>query len=292
VFIFYSNFKLNEMSMDNNNAPFEITTWYDTWNELGWNNLVNKIVPLQYATRYNLAFGNLTANPSGGYTVVMPGPYSDKVKAQIVSQAPGAIIYSSLTDPLIPEAVQDNNQYNNRSTKNIASWLIANGYRGVSIDAESTGMSAVCDFVQQLSPVFRSNGLGIAVSVPWPGNGPTALYGSNAVQVFNEFVDKIELQDYSSPQGTPTDAPVWLQAGINPALLQGGVSTEIGAYTTPLPDVQAWTKYAMQAGLGGMFSWRLDNDHTNGEEDDQPTFTGAKMVYDTVNNIPVAAVLE
>ena len=277
--------------MDNNKAPFEITTWYDTWNVLGLDNLKNKIVPLKYATRYNLAFGNLTVNLSGGYTVEMPGPYTDAVKAQIAQQAPGAIIYSSLTDPLIPEAVQDNKQFNNRSTKNIANWLVANKYRGVSIDAESTGMGSICDFVQQLSPVFRAAGLGIAVSVPWPDRGPAYLYGGNAVQVFNEFVDKIELQDYSS-QGTPYDAQIWLKAGINPQLLQGGVSTEIGPYTTPLPDVRTWTKYAVQAGLGGMFSWRLDNDHTNGGEDDQPTFTGAKMIYDTVYNIPVAAVQE
>ncbi|AEV99574.1 hypothetical protein A4D02_27425 [Niastella koreensis] len=277
--------------MNDNNAPFEITTWYDTWNELGLNNLINGIVPLKYATRYNLAFGNLTANTSGGYTVEMPGPYTDAVKGQIAMQAPGAIIFSSLTDPLIPEAVQDNNQYNNRSSKYIASWLVANKYRGISIDAESSGMSAVCDFVQQLSPVFKPAGLGIAVSVPWPDQGPSGLYGNNAVAVFNEYVDKIELQDYSA-QGTPADAQIWLNAGINPRLLQGGVSTEIGQYTTSLPDVQAWTQYAMNAGLGGMFSWRLDNDHTNGEEDDQPTFTGAKMIYDTVYNIPVAAVLE
>ena len=275
--------------MNNNNTPFEITTWYDTWNQLGLNNLINKLVPLKYATRYNLAFGNLAVIPSGGYTVVMPGPYTDAVKAQITLQAPGAIIYASLTDPCIPEAVQDNNQYGNRSTKNIVSWLVTNGYRGVSIDAESSGMSSICDFVQQLSPAFKAAGLGIAVSVPWPGNGPASLYGSNAVQVFNACVDKIELQDYSS-ESTPADAQVWLNAGINPLLLQGGVSTENGNVTTPLPDVRAWTKYAMQAGLGGMFSWRMDNDHTKGGEDDQPTFTGAKMIYDTVHNIPVAAV--
>jgi hypothetical protein len=36
--------------------------------------------------------------------------------------------------------------------------------------------------------------------------------------------------------------------------------------------------------LRGMFGWRLDNDHglQGQEEDVEPTFTGAKAIYDTV----------
>lgn len=65
----------------------------------------------------------------------------------------------------------------------------------------------------------------------------------------------------------------------------GGASTENGGAQTSLQDTQSWTEYAVQNGLGGMFSWRLDNDHgTQGEEEDfDPTFTGAKTIYDTVN---------
>ena len=269
--------------MENNTTlQFEMATWYDTWNQKGLDNLKNKIVPLKYATRYNLAFGNLAVIPSGGYTIIMPGPFTDAVKDQISSQAPGAKIYSSLTDPCIKETVQDNNQYANRSTKNIVNWLQTKGYNGISIDAESSGMSYVCEFVHQLSPVFKAAGLGIAVSVPWPGSGPTSLYGANAVQIFNAYVDVIELQDYSS-SGTPNDAQVWLDAGITPQLLEGGVSTENGPYQTPLQAVKDWTNYALKNGLRGMFSWRLDNDHTKNGEDDGPTFTGAKTIYDTVN---------
>jgi hypothetical protein len=40
------------------------------------------------------------------------------------------------------------------------------------------------------------------ISVPWPGNGPVFLYGENAVAAFNQYVDALELQDYSS-SGTP-----------------------------------------------------------------------------------------
>jgi hypothetical protein len=44
---------------------FEIATWYDTWNQLGLDNLVNQTVPLGYATRYNLAFGQLSTPQPG-----------------------------------------------------------------------------------------------------------------------------------------------------------------------------------------------------------------------------------
>lgn len=264
---------------------FEIATWYDTWNATGLQNLASGIVPLNYATRYNLAFGQLSADPSGGYTVDMTGQYADQVKQQILARAPGVRIYAGLGSTGIAETVADNARNDNRSTANIVAWLQANGYSGISIDAEDFGaMQLVPQFVTQLGPSFRAAGLGIAVSVPWPGNGPTGLYGENAVQAFNDNVDVFELQDYSS-SGTPDDAPVWVVAGIPANKLMGGVATENGNAQTSLADTQAWTQYAMQNGLQGMFSWRLDNDHgTQGEDEDvDPTFTGAKTLYDTVN---------
>lgn len=264
-------------------SSFEIATWYDTWNQLGLANLTNKLVPLNYATRYNLAFGQLVASATGAYTVDMTGAYADAVKQQIVSHAPGVTIYAGLGDTGIAEAVLDNQKNGNRSTASIINWLLANGYQGICIDAEGVGMSSVATFVTQLGPSFKAKGLGIAVSAPWPGNGPTNLYGPTAVSAFNAHVDAIELQDYSS-MNTPQDVPVWIRAGINAGILMGGVCTENSGVQTSLADTQSWTQYAMQNGLRGMFSWRLDNDHgSNGtNEDDGPTFTGAQTIYNTV----------
>ncbi|HVZ39677.1 MAG TPA: hypothetical protein VHI13_10405 [Candidatus Kapabacteria bacterium] len=265
---------------------FEIVTWYDTWNQTGLQNLQNKIVPLNYATRYNLAFGQLSAATQGGYTVDMTGQYADDVKSQILAQAPGVVIYAGLGSTGIVETVRDNNQHQNRSTANIVSWLQTNGYSGISIDAEDFGvMQSVPELVTQLGPSFRAAGLGIAVSVPWPGTGPEGLYGTNAVTAFNANVNALELQDYSS-SGTPDDVPVWISAGVNADLLMGGACTENGNYQTSLPDTQSWTQYALEKGLGGMFSWRLDNDHGQDgtEEDVDPTFTGAQTIYNTVQS--------
>jgi hypothetical protein len=267
---------------------FEIATWYDTWNQLGLDNLANRTVPLNYATRYNLAFGQLSGSAEAGYTPEMTGQFADAVKEQILSQAPGAVIFVGLGDTGIADAVQDNNQNDNRSTKNIVAWLQDNGYSGISIDAENRAwpppyMPYVAEFVTQLGPSFRAAGLGIAVSAPWPGDGPEQLYGDAAVQAFNDNVEAVELQDYSSTD-TPTDAPLWTAAGVKASILMGGVCTENSDVQTSLPDTKSWTEWAMQNGLGGMFSWRLDNDHgTHGQEEDvDPTFTGAKTVYDTV----------
>jgi GH18 family chitinase len=270
-------------------TSFEIATWYDTWNQLGLDNLANGIVPLDYATRYNLAFGQLSGSAAAGYTPEMTGQFADAVKGQILSQAPGVVIFAGLGDTGIADAVQDNNQNDNRSTKNIVAWLQDNGYSGISIDAESEGMGSVAEFVTQLGPSFRAAGLGIAVSAPWPETGPTQLYGNDAVQAFNDNVDAVELQDYSSTS-TPVDAPVWTAAGVEASILMGGVCTENSGVQTSLPDTQSWTQYAMQNGLRGMFSWRLDNDHgTHGtEEDVDPTFTGAKTIYDTVTGSETA----
>jgi hypothetical protein len=270
-------------------TAFEIATWYDTWNQLGLDNLANKLVPLNYATRYNLAFGQLSAS-AAGYTPEMTGPYADAVKGQILSQAPSVVVYAGLGDTGIADAVADNNQNDNRSTKNIVAWLQGNGYGGISIDAENNNwpppyMPYVAEFVIQLGPSFKAAGLGIAVSAPWPSEGPGTLYGDKAVQAFNDNVDAVELQDYSSTS-TSADAPVWTGAGVEASILMGGVCTENSDVQTSLPDTQSWTQWAMQNGLGGMFSWRLDNDHgTHGQEEDvDPTFTGAKTVYDTVTD--------
>lgn len=261
---------------------FEIAIWYDTWNKTGLDNLVNKSVPLDYATRYNLAFGQLLAN-GAGYSINMTGQYADAVKEQISAQVPGVAIYAGLGDKGIAETVYDNRQYQNRSTTNIVTWLKGNGYSGISIDAEGDGMGSVAEFVTQLGPSFKKAGLGIAVSVPWPAMGPVGLYGSHAVKAFNEHVDVLELQDYSS-SGTPNDAPVWTNAGVAANLLMGGACTENGNAQTSLENTRSWTQYAMNNGLKGMFSWRLDNDHGehDTEEDVDPTFTGAKTIYDTV----------
>jgi hypothetical protein len=212
----------------------------------------------------------------------MTGQFADAVKQQILAQAPGALVYAGLGDTGIAETVQDNTQNQNRSTDNIVAWLQANGYSGISIDAENDGMSSVAEFVTQLGPSFQAAGLGIAVSVPWPETGPAQLYGDNAVQAFNDYVDAVELQDYSS-SGTPIDAPVWTEAGVKASILMGGACTENGGAQTALEDTQNWTQYSLQNGLKGMFSWRLDNDHgmDSTEEDIDPTFTGAKTIYET-----------
>lgn len=266
-------------------GSFEIATWYDTWNKTGLDNLVNKLVPLTYATRYNLAFASLSPASAGGYVVEMGGQYAAAVQQQILGQAPGAVVYAGLGSTGIVETVADNNQYQNRSTTNIVNWLLANGYGGISIDAEDSDvMPSVPELVAQLGPAFKAAGLGIAVSAPWPGSGPATYYGENAVQAFNDYADAIELQDYSS-SGTPQDVPSWTSAGIKASILMGGVCTENSDVQTSLEDTQGWTQYAMSNGLKGMFSWRLDNDHgTDGQEEDvDPTFTGAKTIYDTVN---------
>ena len=263
---------------------FEIATWYDTWNELGLKNLLNKKVPLNYATRYNLAFGILAGSPAArGYSPVMTGQYHDAVKKAILTQAPGVVVYAGLGDDGIAETVEDNNRSQNRSTKNIVAWLQINGYRGISIDAEGDGMSSVAELVTQLGPSFKAAGLGIAVSAPWPKDGPAQLYGDNAVQAFNDHVDVVELQDYSSTS-TPVDAQVWTAAKVKASILMGGACTENSDVQTSLSDTKSWTQWAMQNGLRGMFSWRLDNDHgTHGKDEDRdPTFTGAKTIYDTV----------
>ena len=264
---------------------FEISTWYDTWNSTGLENLVQKLVPLGYASRYSLAFGEFISG-SNGYSLILNAKYAGQVQAQIQAQAPGVLIYAGVGDTGLAATVQDNQNNNNRSTANIVAYLQQQGLQGITIDSEEQGgaMLSVAELVTQLGPSFKTAGLGIVISVPWPGGGPDSLYGQNAVAAFNQYVDALELQDYSSSSGTPAHVPVWTAAGINAAILMGGVCTENSDVQTSLEDTAAWTQYALKNGLRGMFSWRLDNDHgLQGEQEDvQPTFTGAKTIYDTV----------
>jgi len=265
---------------------FEIVTWYDTWNATGLNNLVQKKVPLNYATRYNLAFGGLLP-AANGYTLDMAAPYAAQVLNQIQTQAPGVLVYASIGPggENLVATVTDNANNNNRSSANIVAYLQQQGMQGISIDVESFEvMKHVPQLVTQIGPLFKQAGLGIAVSAPWPGQGPALLYGDGAVAAFNQYVDAIELQDYSSQGGTPVNLGAWLKAGIPAGILTGGVCTENSDAQTSLDDTAAWTLFALQNQLRGMFSWRLDNDHgLDGENEDvEPTFTGAKKIYDTV----------
>ncbi|WP_055325899.1 glycosyl hydrolase family 18 protein [Ralstonia solanacearum] len=263
---------------------FEIATWYDTWNSTGLDNLAQRKVPLGYASRYNLAFGEFVPC-ANGYTVDLNAKFASQVLTQIRTQAPGVLIYAGVGDTGLSATVLDNRQHNNRSTANIVAYLRQQGLNGIDIDAEQDGMTYVPELLAQLGPAFKKAGLGIAVSVPWPGNGPVGLYGDNAVAAFNQHVDAVELQDYSS-EGTPADVQVWIDAGVRRAILMGGVCTENGNVQTSLEDTAAWTTFALQNQLRGMFSWRLDNDHGQHgtQEDVDPTFTGAQTVYETVQN--------
>lgn len=261
---------------------FQISTWYDTWNLTGLQNLQNQLVPLGYAGRYNLAFGEFVATGSNGYTVDLNAQYAGQVLAALQTQMPGGVIYAGVGDTGLSATVADNRANNNRSTANIVSYLQNQKLQGITIDSEGSGMGDVAELVTQLGPSFDAAGLGIVISVPWPGNGPVSLYGPNAVAAFNQYVRGLELQDYSSA-GTPSDVPVWTKAGVARDLLIGGVATENGSAQTSLADTAAWTQYALENGLLGMFSWRLDNDHglQGTEEDVDPTFTGAKTIWDT-----------
>lgn len=264
---------------------FEIATWYDTWNSTGLDNLVQKKVPLNYATRYNLAFGAFVpaSGDGSGYTLELNQSCASQVLAEIRAQAPGVLIYAGVGDSGLVATVADNQANDNRSTTNIVAYLTSQGLNGICIDSEGDGMTYVPTLVTQLGPSFKSAGLGIAVSVPWPSQGPVNLYGAGAVDAFTGNVDALELQSYSNG-GPPSVVPVWLTAGIPASLLMGGVSTENGSGQTSLADTATWTQYAVTNNLRGMFSWRLDNDHgQNGKHEDvDPTFTGAKMIYDTV----------
>lgn len=269
----------------------ELVTWYDTWNKVGFQNLRDRRVPLQYATRYNLAFGHLVKQADGAYSMVM-GEFAAQIKELILEQAPGAAIFAS-TRPSksgIRAAVEDNRLHNNRSTTAIVGWLKANGYRGLVIDEEDSDVMKdlfkrdVVHFIEQLGPSFKKAGLDIIVSAPFPNNKPSELYGPRAVEVFKAHVAAIELQDYSA-RGTKVDALTWINAGIPARMLLGGVCTERDApgqhVQTSLEAIKIWTTAARDLGLRGMFSWRLDNDYAGTGEDDEPTFAGAKTAYET-----------
>jgi hypothetical protein len=262
---------------------FEIATWYDTWNSTGLDNLVQGKVPLDYASRYNLAFGVFEFG-ANGYYLTLNGPFTGQVLTQIRLQAPAVLIYAG-TDPGgtgLSAAVADNRLHNNRSTTNIVAYLRQHGLNGIAIDAEESGRGDVAELVSQLGPSFKAAGLGIAVSAPWPSEGPVCLYGQGAVAAFNQNVDAVELQDYSS-KNTP-NATIWIREGVRAAILMGGVCTENSDVQTSLQTTADSTLSALQNQLRGMFSWRLDNDHglQGQNEDVEPTFTGAKTIYDTV----------
>jgi hypothetical protein len=265
---------------------FEISTWYDTWNKTGLDNLVQQKVPLQYASRYNLAFGVFSA-VTNGYTLNLNAPYAEEVLGQIRAQTPSGVLIYAGTDTEgtgLSATVADNRQNKNRSTANIVGYLLNLGLNGMCIDAEENGREDVPELVAQLGPSFKENGLGIAVSAPWPVKGPVKLYGDGAVDpvdAFNAYVDAVELQDYSS--NNEPQATVWTRAGVKAAILMGGICTENSGVQTSIQTTKDSTLFALQNGMRGMFSWRLDNDHglQHEKEDVEPTFTGAKTIYDT-----------
>ena len=94
---------------------FEIATWYDTWNATGLANLVQGKVPLNVASRYNLAFGEFVVAESGGYMLQLNMPYAAEVQKQIRTRAPRAAIYAGTGDAGVAAAVEDNRNNNNRS---------------------------------------------------------------------------------------------------------------------------------------------------------------------------------
>src|SRR5690349_9697610 len=71
---------------------FEIATWYDTWNGTGLENLAQGKVPLNYATRYNLAF-SVFEQGANGYSLNLNGAFASQVLTLIRAQASNVLIY-------------------------------------------------------------------------------------------------------------------------------------------------------------------------------------------------------
>lgn len=287
-------------------GSLELSTYYTTWNPHGLAALQAGTVPLDLASRYNVAFAAFVPGPDGPTVAFPDDSYGPQIIDELRTGAPTAAIYVTVGDAGMVDCIADD-----RCAPNIAQHLVDQGLHGIEIDAEDlTVMRNVPALVSQLGPAFRPKGLKISVSVPWnapptpAGFGADAgcivdyvafgpcLYGDDPAAVLATFaanVDAIELQTYSvanappNPDKIAVDASAWVHPGspVTFARLVGGISSEPGKYQTADSDIEAWTQFAADNGMQGMFSWRLDNDHTDptkGEGID-PTYAGARALH-------------
>lgn len=255
-------------------APTGLSAWYGGWYQESLDNLTvgseYNPIPGNYVSRYSVAFYKFENS-----TIVPINDTVSAVASKIREQAPSVKIFAGI-DP--------NANYGNcdaTCTTKVADYLTVNQLDGVNLDDENN-LPLVPQLVKDLKTAFAGKGLEIAVSVPWPSNGPSA-YSSRAfstadvVDIFNRDVDAIELQDYSA-SGTRYDAAAWNRAGVPYGKLVGGVSSEVGGPYTQMNQVDEWTSFAKQKGMQGMFSWRIDNDTCTSPSTSDPTFTTAKRI--------------
>jgi len=118
----------------------------------------------------------------------------------------------------------------------------------------------------------------------WPG-----VHSPETVASLKDCVDNINLMTYGPGQDYDLEAYAesYRQAGFPYEKMIGGVESEFG-YTEngghdTQDSIQEKCDYAKQVNLGGMFSWRLDNDMRTADgitESGPPTFQVSSWLYE------------
>lgn len=94
----------------------------------------------------------------------------------------------------------------------------------------------------------------------------------------------MELQ-YCSSISTPSNALIWIDAGIKISILRGGVCANKSGVQASFPDTKSWAEYAMSKGSGAcsVGARTTITACMAPKEDVDPNFAGAKTIDDTVN---------
>lgn len=162
---------------------------------------------------------------------------------------------------------------------NVVDFLRTYGLNGIDVDWETNvDKNSLSTLIKNLATALHPQGYKLTLDVTSPSWCPDCW----DVNVIQQYVDQINIMSYGG-RDLQQMASDWINAGLSPGKIIGGIDTEIDGDMFDNPEsITKKCNIAKQLKFAGMMSWRLDNDYCESTGNGQlchPTYKGAITLW-------------
>lgn len=260
-----------------------VAQYFGIWGDQTWNQRLRQDTPFDECTRLYLAFGKIVQSDSHDFGIAIDGD-PDHV-TQLMSQArnlnPAIEIYLTVGGDgggtSYGGAAQDSG-----FAHRVRDFLTETGLDGLDVDWEQDlDRDLLNKLISNLSAELRDKNLGLTLDV-WP-----YVDAAYDMHLLSEKLDAVNIMSYGTGLDLATIAKSYHEAGLPYKQMIGGIITDVGynqfggTVDTLGADgtIAAKANFALEAGLAGMMSWRLDCDYISPDNPDYPTYQGARALW-------------
>lgn len=247
-----------------------------------WNAVLRPDTPFDKLNRLYISFGKIIQDANQHFSVAIDGDPSrvTQVVNQVKQMNPTAELFLTVGGDNGPTSYGGASADSSFSA-NVITVLNQFGLHGFDIDWENGIQANMLNaLTTNMYQAFRSNGYKLTLDV-WPYSNPGYDYG-----VLGQTLDQMNIMSYGPSNSLEYSAEPYINGGIPPSKLIGGVETESGYQggpdtTGPEGTIALKASYAVEKKFAGMMAWRLDNDYCP-PGSDMPSYIGGIQLWNSM----------